>query len=114
MDLQHTIARPASLSGRGLFSGTPVNVTFKPAAANHGVVFVRTDLKGAHVPAVIANVAKRPRRSALRAGDAVIETCEHCLSALAGLGVDNIVIEIDAAELPGLDGSSKPFVDALL
>jgi UDP-3-O-[3-hydroxymyristoyl] N-acetylglucosamine deacetylase / 3-hydroxyacyl-[acyl-carrier-protein] dehydratase len=77
-------------------------------------VFVRTDLERLQIPALVSYVAKRARRTALRNGDAMIETCEHCLSAVAGLGIDNLVIEINAAELPGLDGSAKPYVDTLL
>ncbi|MCE9591793.1 MAG: UDP-3-O-acyl-N-acetylglucosamine deacetylase [Planctomycetes bacterium] len=112
-DTQTTIAAPVSLSGLGLFSGTPVTVTFKPAQPNHGIVFVRTDLNNKPVPALVQHVLKRARRTALRNGDALIETCEHCLSACSGLGVDNLVIEISAAELPGLDGSSLPYVEAI-
>ena len=114
MDVQRTIQRPVSVSGLGLFSGEPVNVHFRPAPANHGVVFVRTDLRQAQIPALVRHVLKRARRTALKAGDAVIETTEHVLSAVAGLGIDNLVIEIDKQELPGFDGSAKPFVDALV
>ena len=106
--------RSATLSGRGLFSGEPVTLVFRPAPINHGIVFVRTDKERAQIPAVIAHVLKRARRTALRAGEATIETCEHCLSAISGLGIDNLIIEINASELPGLDGSAKPYVDALL
>ena len=114
MELQHTIAAPVTISDRGLFSGKPVTLTFKPAEPNTGILFVRTDLGGASVPATIAHVAKRPRRTALRSGEAVVETTEHCMSALAGAGVDNVIIEIDGPELPGFDGSAKPFLDAIL
>src|SRR5262245_22841982 len=113
-ETQRTIAKSASLSGLGLFSGTPVNLTFRPAPENHGVVFVRTDLERAAIPALLQYVTKRPRRSALKCNNAIVETTEHVLSAVAGLGIDNLVIELDAAELPGLDGSSKPYVDTLL
>ncbi len=114
-ELQHTIAHSATLSGRGLFSGQPVTVVLRPAPVNHGIVFVRTDQERAQVPAVIAHVRKSgERRTALRCGEATIETCEHCLSAIAGLDIDNLIIEINASELPGLDGSAKPYVEALL
>ncbi|MCX5661672.1 MAG: UDP-3-O-acyl-N-acetylglucosamine deacetylase [Planctomycetota bacterium] len=113
-EVQHTIARSATVTGLGLFSGHPVTVVFRPAPANHGIVFVRTDMERAQVPALVGHVLKRARRSALRCGDATIETCEHCLSAIAGLNIDNLIIEIDAAEFPGLDGSSLPYVEALL
>ncbi len=113
MDQQHTIARSTSLAGRGLFSGVPVKLTFSPAPANHGIVFSRTDLGGAQVPALVKYVVKRARRTALRQGDAIVETTEHCMSALAAMGIDNVLIELDAAELPAMDGSAQPFTNAI-
>ena len=113
MDQQQTISKPVELSGRGLFLGRQTNVRFSPAPANHGLVFVRTDMGGRHVPALIQNVAKRPRRTAVQVGDAVIEVTEHVLSAAAGLHIDNLIIEIDGPELPAMDGSAMPFVEAM-
>ena len=113
MDFQKTIAKSATLSGLGLFSGVPVNVTFRPAAPNHGVVFVRTDLDRAPIPALVQYVLKRARRTTLRNGNASVDTTEHVLSAISGLGIDNLIIEINAPELPCLDGSSMPYVNAL-
>ncbi len=113
MQTQQTICKPASLSGPGLFHGQPATLTFKPAGPNHGVRFVRTDLGGIEIPALVTHVVRRPRRTALRSGDAIVETCEHCLSAVAGLGIDNLLIEIDGPEIPAMDGSAKPFLDAL-
>mgnify|MGYP006269560521 CR=1 FL=1 len=113
MEQQHTIERPVSLQGRGLFYGRHATVTFKPAPANHGVVFERTDLGGVRVPALVHYVIKRPRRTALRRDEAVIEVCEHLLSAVAAKRIDNLLIEIDDAEVPGLDGSAQPFYEAL-
>ncbi len=110
---QHTIGKAATLRGRGLFGGQAVEVTFGPAPANHGVVFVRKDLGGKQVPARIQNVVKRPRRTALKRDDAEIHTCEHVMSAVAGLRIDNLVIEMDAPELPAFDGSATPFVESL-
>lgn len=112
MEVQQTIAKIATLSGRGLFTGEPATVTFRPAPANHGVVFVRTDLGGVRIPATIAHVEAQPRRTSLKCGTGSVATCEHCLSALAALNIDNILIEIDGPELPGLDGSAKPYLDA--
>jgi UDP-3-O-[3-hydroxymyristoyl] N-acetylglucosamine deacetylase/3-hydroxyacyl-[acyl-carrier-protein] dehydratase len=112
--VQQTIAQPATISGRGLFFGQPATVTFKPAPANRGVVFIRTDLHNAEVPARIEHTVKRARRSTLRVADATVDTCEHVLSAVAGLGIDNLNIQLSGPELPDLDGSAKPFVDALL
>jgi len=113
MEVQHTIAKSTQLSGTGLFCGESVNVEFKPAPDNHGVVFVRKDLNGIRVPALVQYVVKMPRRTSLKQGDALVDTCEHCLSAVAGLGIDNLLIEMDGAELPGMDGSAKPFIDLL-
>lgn len=113
MEVQHTIAKSAQLSGSGLFGGEPVTVEFKPAPDNHGVVFVRKDLEGTCVPALVQYVVKKSRRTSLQRGDALVDTCEHCLSAVAGLGIDNLIIELDKAELPGLDGSAKPYIDRL-
>ncbi len=110
---QHTLARSATVKGLGLFSGTPVTVTFHPAPDDHGIVFVRTDLGNAAIPATIENIARRPRRTALRNGEAVIETTEHLMAALAGLRIDNALIHLDAMELPGFDGSALPYVEAL-
>ena len=113
METQHTIANPVSLEGRGLFLGEPAKLTFKPAPENHGIVFVRTDLDNARVPALVSRVVKRPRRTALRQDEATVDTCEHCLSAVAGHRVDNLIIELSGPEVPALDGSAKPFYDAI-
>jgi len=73
----------------------------------------RMDLDGAPVPAQIQNVIKRTRRSALKAGDATVDTCEHCLSAVAAHAIDNLIIELDGPEVPAMDGSSLQFYEAL-
>ena len=114
MESQKSIAGVATLSGRGLFTGRPARVRFRPATMNQGVVFVREDLGGAEIPALVTHVVSRPRRTALACGEASIETCEHVLSAIAALGIDNVVVEVDGPELPAMDGSAKPFVDVLL
>lgn len=116
---QCTLAEPVAIHGKGLFLGKPATATVKPAPPDSGVVFVRTDLDPpAEIPALIDNIVGRPRWTALRApdrrDDAVVETVEHCLAALAGLGVDNARIEIDAPELPAGDGSASPFAEAIL
>ncbi len=114
MNRQRTIAREAVVSGRGLFTGLPVNVCFKPAPAGAGVLFVRTDQpEPVRIPALLENLTKRARRTSLRNGTAAIETVEHCLAAVRGLGLDNLIIELDNAELPSGDGSALPFVTAL-
>lgn len=117
-EYQHTIAEESTCEGRGLFMGEPVKVRFKPAPVNHGIVFVRTDLQEAgqpvRIPALVSNVTRRQRRTTLRRGAVAIETTEHCMSALAGLGIDNAVVEVDGPELPGGDGSANVFIEAIL
>jgi UDP-3-O-[3-hydroxymyristoyl] N-acetylglucosamine deacetylase/3-hydroxyacyl-[acyl-carrier-protein] dehydratase len=111
---QQTIEKPAEIRGRGLFTGEEVTVRFKPAAADAGIVFVRNDGPvPAQIRALVANVTKRARRTSLRNGTLAIETVEHCLAALHGLGVDNIEVELTGGEMPGGDGSSQLFVDAI-
>jgi len=114
MDLQQTIRQPTTLQGRGLFHGEHATLTFKPAPPNHGVVFIRKDQGGVSIPALVDHVVKRARRTTLKSGEVAIDTCEHCLSALAGAGIDNVVVEVDGPEVPALDGSARPFLDALL
>jgi len=112
---QKTIRNDARLSGKGLFSGQDVTVTFRPADVDTGIVFVRTDLTDhAWIPAAAAHIIERDRRTALRNGSGSVETPEHCLAAVAALGITNVLIELDAAELPGFDGSSEPYFKALL
>lgn len=115
--MQRTISQETSLDGLGLFSGEPVRLTFAPAAPNAGITFVREqNEKVATIPALVSNVMKRPRRTCLRNGTLHVETVEHCLAALSGMGIDNAIVKIHSAglgEVPMGDGSSLPFVDAL-
>lgn len=111
---QHTLASPATLSGIALFSGKPATLTIKPAPENHGIVFARTDLKGATVPALVSRVVRKARRTCIKAGDASVETIEHVMSAMAALGVDNALCEVDGPEVPLMDGSALPFLQAIL
>ncbi|MCP4590444.1 MAG: UDP-3-O-[3-hydroxymyristoyl] N-acetylglucosamine deacetylase [bacterium] len=114
MAAQQTINQPMDLEGWGLFTGQRSVVRFRPAAPDAGITFVRTDQpRPVRVAASIDNVAKRARRTALRNGTVSIETVEHCLSACAGLGIDNLEIELTGDELPGMDGSCLPFVEKL-
>ncbi len=112
---QKTVGSEATLSGQGLFSGETATVTISPADPNAGVVFVREqDGKTATIDALVRNVQKRPRRTCLKNGTLLVETVEHCMAALSGMGIDNAVVRVSgghAGELPGGDGSSKPFVD---
>jgi len=111
---QRTLDGAATISGRGLFTGEPVTATLRPADPDTGYVFVRTDLPGAKpIPGRVEYVVAKPRHTALQRGEASVETTEHCLSGLVGMGVDNAIIELDATELPSGDGSATPFVEAI-
>jgi UDP-3-O-[3-hydroxymyristoyl] N-acetylglucosamine deacetylase/3-hydroxyacyl-[acyl-carrier-protein] dehydratase len=111
---QRTIAREAGVRGISFLGGRDVRLRFRPAEAGSGVVFVRTDLPDRpSVPALIQNVVPRQRRTAIERGPAVVEMVEHVMAALAGLRVDNCVVEIDGPETPGCDGSSRAFAEAL-
>ncbi len=109
---QRTLAQNATVTGIGYITGKTVKLTFLPAPANSGIVFARTDL-GACVSARVANVVATDRRTTLADGPAQVTLVEHVLSALAGMHVDNCVVELDAPEPPGMDGSADAFVQAL-
>ncbi|MCS7044899.1 MAG: UDP-3-O-acyl-N-acetylglucosamine deacetylase [Gemmataceae bacterium] len=112
--VQRTLAAPASVAGVGYLTGRQVHLRFLPAPANTGVVFVRTDLgPHARLPATVAEVSGTQRRTTLGKGPLSVGMVEHVLAALNGLRVDNCWVELDASEPPGLDGSARPFVDAL-
>lgn len=114
MNQQRTIQRETELTGRGLFTGLPVTVRFKPAAIGNGITFIRSDQSTPiRIAANVSNLTKRARRSSLRNGTVTIETVEHCLAAVRGLSIDNLDIELDNTELPAVDGSSMPYIDAL-
>ncbi len=111
MRYQHTIAAPISCSGVGLHSGQPVTMTLLPAPADTGVVFVRKHAgTSVRLGATIRNLVATELCTAISSQGAQIKTIEHLLAALAGLGVDNAIVEVDAGEIPVLDGSSGPFV----
>lgn len=107
---QQTLNRSASFSGIGLHSGNRVNITILPAPADSGVRFRRVDLDGKpEIEARVENVSETNRSTTLARGNIKIHTVEHVLAALAGFGVDNAVIELDANEPPIGDGSSREF-----
>lgn len=113
--VQTTISHSVQCTGIGLHSGLTTTVQIKPAPANAGRYFVRTDLPGKPViPAQVASVGQTQLSTQLIQGDASIRTVEHLLAALVGLGIDNAQIEVDGPEIPLLDGSALPWVTALL
>ncbi len=111
---QRTIKNPVTVSGVGLHTGKKVNLTFRPAPDNHGFKFRRVDLDGQPViDADVDNVVDTARGTTLEQNGARVYTTEHVLAAVVGCDLDNIMIEIDAPEIPIMDGSSRPFVEAL-
>ena len=112
---QHTLKKSYCFEGKGLHTGTFSHMKLMPAPAGHGIRFRRTDLPGApEVEALAENVSNTARSTTISRGEAVAVTIEHIMSALTGLGVDNALIELDNLEVPILDGSAKPYVDAVL
>ncbi len=113
-NFQHTIEREVRIEGVGLHTGSFVHMQFKPAAENHGIRFQRIDLPGQ--PVILADVSKvvsTNRGTTLQEGEAQVWTVEHVLSALVGLGIDNVLIELDGPEIPIKDGSAIEFVNEL-
>jgi len=111
---QHTIRRPVTVVGTGYWSGRGIAVDLEPAPAGCGVVFVRGDRDvPVSIAATVRNRRDMPLRTTLAAGGAEVQMVEHLLSALAGLGVDACIARVTAEELPGLDGSSRGFVEAI-
>ena len=111
---QNSIQKEVHLSGVGLHTGNTVNMTLKPAPINHGFAFSRIDLEGCPIIEARAEyVTNTQRGTNLEKNGVLIQTSEHVLAAAVGLGIDNLLIEIDASEPPIMDGSSKFFVAAL-
>ena len=111
---QKTIKSEISLTGVGLHTGKEVKMTFKPAPANNGFTFVRVDLEGQPIIEADANyVVNTQRGTNLEKLGVQIQTPEHVLAALTGCDLDNVIIELNASELPIMDGSSKYFVEAI-
>ncbi len=113
-DYQHTVAEPICWSGTGLHTGVAVNLSLKPAPANTGIIFKRTDLEGFVIKARATNVARVSYATSLMHKGVLISTTEHLLSALMALGVDNVCAEIDNLEVPIMDGSALPFTRDIL
>ena len=113
-EFQHTLAKAASLSGTSLHTGAKVSLKIQPAPSNSGIKFKRKDLQDEPtIDATIANVKTVERATTIGEGSIRVHTVEHVLSALAGLGVDNAVVEMDANEPPICDGSALPYVEAI-
>jgi UDP-3-O-[3-hydroxymyristoyl] N-acetylglucosamine deacetylase len=110
---EQTIRAAVECRGQGLHSGAPVQLRILPAAPGSGVVFRRTDLDGFEVEAISRNVARVSYATSLMKKGVLISTTEHLLSAFIGTGIDNAIVELDNLELPILDGSARPFVDAI-
>lgn len=109
--MEQTIAAPLEFQGIGLHSGAPVTMRLLPAPAGSGIVFRRTDLDNFEIGATGRNVAKVSYATSLMRQGVLISTTEHLLSALVGMGVDNVIAELDNLELPILDGSALPYVE---
>ena len=110
--LEQTIVETLEFTGVGLHSGASVTMRLLPAPAGSGIVFRRTDLDNFEIPAIGRNVAKVSYATSLMRQGVLISTTEHLLSALIGMGVDNAIVELDNLELPILDGSALPYVEA--
>lgn len=118
MLLQRTIRRPAHAIGIGVHSGKKVRMTLRPAGQNTGIVFVRTDLAHVHgaaaaVSADALKVSDTTLSTSLAENDVQVATVEHLMSALWGLGIDNLVVELSSEEVPIMDGSAGPFIDLI-
>jgi len=114
LNLQKTIKSEGKLSGRGMFASKEAKVVFRPAPVESGVTFVRTDIADpVRIKATVPNIAERSRRSAIKNGSVSIETIEHCMAAIAALEIDNVIVEVDGAELPAPDCSSAEYFKVL-
>jgi UDP-3-O-[3-hydroxymyristoyl] N-acetylglucosamine deacetylase/3-hydroxyacyl-[acyl-carrier-protein] dehydratase len=113
MQFQQTLKKSYSFEGKGLHTGRYAHMTVCPAPVNTGIVFVRKDADNATVTALAENVSNTARSTTISQNGVSVSTIEHILSALTGMGVDNAFIEIDNIEVPILDGSAKPYIDAI-
>jgi UDP-3-O-[3-hydroxymyristoyl] N-acetylglucosamine deacetylase len=113
MDAQRTLRRQISCVGIGLHSGNKVNLTLKPAPADSGIRFRRTDVGGPgghEVPATVQHLAGIQLATGLSRNEVSVETVEHLLAALTSCGVDNVLVELNSPEVPIMDGSAAPFI----
>ena len=111
---QHTLKCKYTFKGKGLHTGRNVTMVLEPAPENHGIKFRRTDLgDDAVIDALVDYVTTTARGTTLEKGDVKISTLEHLMATFSGLGVDNALVSLDAQEVPILDGSALPYVDAI-
>ncbi|SEV98812.1 bifunctional UDP-3-O-[3-hydroxymyristoyl] N-acetylglucosamine deacetylase/3-hydroxyacyl-ACP dehydratase [Chitinophaga arvensicola] len=114
LQYQHTLKGEITLSGIGLHTGAYVNMTLKPATPGHGIKFQRVDLPGQPiVKADVDYVVETTRSTTLEHNGARVSTVEHIMAALAGTGVDNVLVELDGGEIPIMDGSAYAFIEAI-
>ena len=110
MNVQRTLRRSISCTGIGLHSGQKVTLSLKPAPADFGIRFRRTDLGGAEIPATVQHLAGIHYATGLASDTGSVETVEHLLAALVSLGIDNVIVELNTPEVPIMDGSAAPFI----
>ena len=113
MESQRTVRRQVSCAGIGLHSGHSVTLTLRPAPAGSGIRFVRTDVGNVEIEARVAHVASAHYATVLAQNGHTVETVEHVLAALVSLGIDNVTVGLDHAEVPIMDGSAVPFVELI-
>jgi UDP-3-O-[3-hydroxymyristoyl] N-acetylglucosamine deacetylase len=114
MNSQRTLRRPVSCSGIGLHSGQKVTLSLKPAPADYGIRFQRSDLGGLEIPATVTHLGGIRLATGLTREAVSVETVEHLLAALTALGIDNVIVELNTPEVPIMDGSAAPFVYLIL
>jgi UDP-3-O-[3-hydroxymyristoyl] N-acetylglucosamine deacetylase len=111
---QRTLAQPVHCQGLGLHSGAPVNLSLLPAPVNHGIIFVRTDTqRPVSIPALTEYVVDTSLATTLGREGVKVGTVEHLMAALAGMGLDNVRVELDGPEVPIMDGSAAPFASLI-
>ncbi|MDJ0801521.1 MAG: UDP-3-O-acyl-N-acetylglucosamine deacetylase [Desulfobacterales bacterium] len=111
---QRTVARTITCSGIGVHSGKKVNLKIRPARENHGIRFARTDLPNTPVIAALFNqVVDTSLATVIGSGGCIVSTIEHLMAAFSGMSIDNVRVELDAYEMPIMDGSARPFMERL-
>ncbi len=112
---QRTLAAPVSCRGRGVHSGKPVHLTIRPAPVNHGIKFIRTDLPDSpEIPAHFNAVVDTSLATVIGRDGCIVSTIEHLMATFSGLSIDNALVELDAYEVPIMDGSAGPFTELIL